>query len=181
MHGLIFVELKKFVSSGFGTDAWKDLLGKTGDEHRIYLPSRDYPDAEMVALVRAARALTGKSDSDILVAFGEFIVPDLLQMYRAHIDRKWRTPDLIENTEATIHRVVRRANQGAAPPELKVRRTSSSDVEIVYNSERRLCALARGIVRGIAKHYGERVTIDEPRCMLRGNEACSIAVHTVGA
>jgi Haem-NO-binding len=177
MHGLIFVELKKFVVAGFGADAWRDLIGKTGEEHRIYLPSRAYPDAEMLALVAAACALSGKKADDLLEAFGAFIVPDLVGMYRAHIDRKWSALDLIENTEVTMHRVVRRVNRGAAPPVLKVRRMGSSEVIITYTSERKLCALAKGIVRGIAKHYEERVTIEESSCMLRGADVCSIAVH----
>jgi predicted hydrocarbon binding protein len=177
MHGLIFVELKKFVVTGFGADAWKDLIGKTGEDHRIYLPSRTYPDAEMLALVAAACALSGRKADDLLEAFGAFIVPDLVGMYKAHIDRKWSALDLIENTEGTMHRVVRRVNRGAAPPELTVRRTGSNDAVITYTSARKLCALAKGIVRGIAKHYEERVTIEESKCMLRGADLCLIAVH----
>jgi predicted hydrocarbon binding protein len=39
-----------------------------------------------------------------------------------------------------------------------------------------MCALAKGIVKGAAKAYGERVAISESTCMLRGDEACSIRV-----
>jgi hypothetical protein len=177
MHGLIFVELKKFVVSGFGADTWRDLLDKTGEDHRIYLPSRAYPDSEIFALVAAASTLSGKKSEDLLGAFGEFLVPDLLRMYRAHIDRTWSALDLIENTESTMHRVVRRVNRGAEPPELKVLRTGPNDAVIAYASARRLCPLAKGIVRGIAKHYGERFTIAESECMLQGAASCSIAVH----
>jgi hypothetical protein len=180
MHGLMFVELKKFVVTQFGAGAWSDLIDKTGEAHRIYLPSRVYPDSEMLALVAAACTRSGKKRDDLLEAFGESIVPDLVRMYKAHINPKWGALDLIENTEATMHRVVRRVNRGAAPPELTVRRTASNGVVITYTSARKLCALARGIVRGIANHYQEPVTIDEPTCMLRGAEACSIAVHTGG-
>jgi hypothetical protein len=178
MHGLIFVELKKFVVADFGADAWRELLGKAGDNHRIYLPSRAYPDAELFALVAAASKLSGKKDDDLLEEFGGFIVPDLLQMYRAHIDREWGALDLIENTEVTMHRVVRRINRGATPPVLEVQRTGSNDVVITYTSARKLCAIAKGIVRGVAKYYEEPVTIVESTCMLRGADACSITVHT---
>ena len=178
MHGLIFVELKKFVVADFGADAWRELLGKAGDNHRISLPSRAYPDAELLALVAAASKLSGKKEDDLLEEFGGFIVPDLLQMYRAHIVREWGALDLIENTEVTMHRVVRRMNRGATPPVLQVQRTGSNDVVITYTSARKLCAIAKGIVRGIAKYYEESVTIVESTCMLRGADACSIAVHT---
>lgn len=160
MHGLIFVELKKFVGFSHGAEAWRESLDKTGDAHRIYLPSRSYPDDELIGLLGAASALTGNTRDALLEAFGEFIVPDLVQVYRAHINRTWKTLELVENTEATMHRVVRRVNRGATPPELKVERTGSNEVVVVYASARKLCALAKGILRGIGKHYDERVAIE---------------------
>lgn len=181
MHGLIFVELRKFVVAGFGAAAWGDILGKTGEDHRIYLPSRAYPDTELLALVAAACTRSGKRADDLLEAFGVFAVSDLLRMYKSHIDEKWSAIDLIENTELTMHRVVRRVNRGATPPELRVQRTGSNDVVITYSSARKLCAFAKGIVRGIAKDYDEKVTIAESTCMLRGAGACSIMVHTGGS
>ena len=40
-----------------------------------------------------------------------------------------------------------------------------------------MCAVAKGIVRGLARHYGEAVTIDEMTCMLEGGGECRIAVR----
>jgi hypothetical protein len=39
--------------------------------------------------------------------------------------------------------------------------------------------VARGIVRGAAKQYSERIHIDDQRCMLRGAPACVIAFLSV--
>jgi predicted hydrocarbon binding protein len=50
-------------------------------------------------------------------------------------------------------------------------------VVVTYTSARQLCALGRGIIRGLAREYKERVTIDEPVCMLRGADTCEIHVR----
>jgi len=49
-------------------------------------------------------------------------------------------------------------------------------VVITYTSPRKMCAVAKGIIRGVAAHYQEQVTVDEPQCMLRGDAACVLHV-----
>jgi predicted hydrocarbon binding protein len=50
-------------------------------------------------------------------------------------------------------------------------------VTLVYASPRKLCAVARGIVRGLAQHYREEVTVTEPLCMGQGQPQCQIQVR----
>ena len=42
---------------------------------------------------------------------------------------------------------------------------------------RKLCSVAKGIVRGVAAHYKEPVSITEGSCMLRGGRDCQILVR----
>ena len=78
----------------------------------------DYPDSEVLQLVTTASRITGMPVRGILMDFGEFIAPDLLQMYGGVINPAWKTLDVIENTENEIHNVVRLYNRDAHPPEL---------------------------------------------------------------
>ena len=94
------------------------------------------------------------------------------------LDAGWRTLDVIEHTEETIHKVVRTRNPGAAPPELQCARPSKDDVVITYASPRRMCAIAKGIARGLAAHYGEAVRVSESACMRKGDPQCRISVRT---
>ena len=59
MHGIIFVELKKYVQSKAAAGTWETLLATSGLPRRAYLTTEVYPDEEMVALVTAASSLTG--------------------------------------------------------------------------------------------------------------------------
>jgi hypothetical protein len=176
MHGIIFAELQKYVTARLGAGAWDELLKQAGLGGTLFLPVQEYPDGHALALVATACRITGKEPGAILEDFGEFIVPDLVKTYGSLIKPEWKTLDLIENTEDTIHRVVRARNPGARPPSLKVERPRPNEVIITYSSARRMCALAKGIVKGIAKAYKERVTMLEPSCMLLGAPACRITV-----
>ena len=76
-----------------------------------------------------------------------------------------------------MHRVVRLRTPGPKPPELRCDRESQEEVVIHYTSARRVCGIAKGIVRGLAKHYAERVLISESTCMLKGDFECPISVR----
>jgi len=177
MHGILFLELKKYVELRWGKSTWSTLLADTGFAHRTYLPVQEYPDDEMETLVQTVAKTARLTVPFVLEDFGEFMVPDLLQVYRSLVHAHWKTLDLIENTEKMIHRVVRLRNPGARPPELLAERKNPTQVAIRYRSARKMCSVAVGIVRGVAKHYGESVAIAEPRCMHAGAAECIIEVR----
>ena len=177
MHGTIFAELQKYVVSKLGDDAWTSLKSEAGIDRERYDVMETYPDAEVGALVAAASRVTGFPAEALLEDFGAFIAPDLLDMYWAAVRPEWRTLDLLENTESAIHEVVRIGQKGATPPYLRATRTAPDEVAIVYTSPRRLCPVAKGIVRGVAAHYGETVSIAEPSCMLRGDASCTLQIR----
>jgi Haem-NO-binding len=97
-------------------------------------------------------------------------------MSRYWIKPDWKTLDLIAHTEETIHHMLRNEGSQTNPPRLQCRRASPDAVVVTYDSPRKMCTLAKGIIKGIAKHYGERVTIGEPTCMLKGEIACELIV-----
>lgn len=179
MHGVIFVEMEKYVDTKFGGDTWNTLLASAGLGAKAYSGTKTYPDEEVIALVSTASKMTGIPIPAILEDFGEFIVPDLAKTYKVLIRPRWKTLDLLENTESIMHRMVRAAYRGATPPILKSSRVSPNEVVITYGSQRKMCALAKGIVKGIAALYAEQVTLTETTCMLKGDHTCTLRISTV--
>jgi predicted hydrocarbon binding protein len=177
MHGMIFAELEKYVEARHGAQVWEQLLEKAGLRSRVYLPVSEYADSEIVKLVMTAAEMTNKESDVIFEDFGQFIAPDLMSMYKAVVDPKWKTLDVIEHTEEAIHRVVRMKNPGARPPELWATRTSPKELVLRYSSERKMCALAKGIAKGVAQYYGERISIQETHCMRTGSSSCGIVIR----
>ena len=179
MHGIIHTELKGFVTSVMGIDGWRQVASIAGVGETEYVSRQSYPDGDVVAIVDAASVLSGEPVPTLLRAFGTYLAPTLLSVYRPYVKSQWRTLDLIEHTEATMHKAVRLRDPGAAPPMLNVQRVSANEVLVDYHSTRRLCQVAEGIASGVAVHYGETIEVSQSECMLRGDARCAISVKAV--
>lgn len=163
MHGIIHAELKKYVETRHGANAWQACLKAAGLEDRTYVSLSAYPDSEAVAIVTAASQLTNTPAEAILEDFGTFITPDLLAIYSALIKPEWKTYEMLLRTEETIHRIVRLKNPGAQPPQLRFESTGPNKLRLLYSSPRGMAAVAKGIIRGVAAHYGEAVDISDQK------------------
>jgi predicted Ser/Thr protein kinase len=179
MHGLIFLQFQRFAQKKACTTDWERVLREAQLPIKSYSPARAYPDEEMLALVGAASRLFNMPAGAVLETFGEFVAPELIRLYGKFIEPEWKTLDLIENTEKLIHTAVRVGNPAAQPPVLNCIRSTQDELQIVYSSDRQLCRVAKGIVKGVARHYGETVLITDDACMLRGDPFCALQVTRV--
>jgi hypothetical protein len=110
MHGIVFAELRNYAETNYGKGSWDALLRNAGLQGKVYLQVREYPDAELAALAVAASSVTGWLVAEVLQDFGEFITPALLNMFGHLMLAEWRTIDVIDHTEGTVHTVVRVRN-----------------------------------------------------------------------
>jgi len=180
VHGLIFFYLQKFADvAAAGSTSWQGIRSSVTTTASKFLPSGTYPDADAVAILSTIAETTGRPLPTILEEFGQFLAPHLVKVAGQVVDPEWRTLDLIEHTEAIIHAMIRTTTPGAAPPVLETVRQSPNELHLVYNSARRLCPLASGLMRGIAAHYGETIRIEEPSCLLRGDPFCSFVIEQI--
>jgi hypothetical protein len=91
MHGIILAEMKEFVDSTFGADAWADLLDGSGLGSQSYDVTQSYADDHVRKIVAAASRRSGLSMNAILERFGEFIAPHLLAIYPLLVSPDWKT------------------------------------------------------------------------------------------
>ncbi|KAB1186627.1 MULTISPECIES: heme NO-binding domain-containing protein [Haloferax] len=178
MHGIVLNQLKSFVVETYDRDTWATLQQEAGLPGKLYVPVTEYPDEDVLALVETASELTEIPIPDLLEAFGEFLVPPLLETYGVHVDKDWTGLELIANVERYIH-IALRAKQVSTytPPELESGWRDNNTVSLVYQSDRQLCHLARGIITGVGDHFDEPFEIEEPVCMHEGDEYCELLVR----
>jgi predicted hydrocarbon binding protein len=178
MQGIMFIELSRFIDDRLGSGEWEKALMATGLSEREYNPRSPGPDEEFIALVTTVADTAGQPVQTILEAFGEFVAPDLLGgLYGLLLNDDWDLLDFLEHTEGSIHTVVRARDPAAEPPRLRIVRPGPNEVFILYDSPRRMCSVAKGIIRGASKHFEEPVEILESRCMLAGAARCEITVR----
>lgn len=177
MHGIVFAQLRNYVSIRLGRERWSQIVEAAGLDQLVFLPNASYPDSEMTRLLATLSEQLAQPVNEVVQDFGMYLATPLLGIYGPLLDAQWRTLDLLEHTEKTIHTVIRMQRPNAAPPRLEIERNGPETVTIVYTSARRLCALAEGIIRGVADHYRETVDIEQTSCMHRGDPACVIKVR----
>ena len=150
MHGVIHVNLREFALKQVGEDGWEAIRREARLGDTRYVTSLRYPDDEVPAVFLALARRTGEGVGDLVGHFGECLAGALMDRYRVFVEPSWRTLDLIEHTETVIHRAVRVNEPTAGPPRLSTKRVSEDEVRVIYTSDRQLCALGKGIIRGVA-------------------------------
>lgn len=161
MHGIIHEEYKKYIEVRHGVDMYRAVLERSGLGNKFFMPVGSYDDEEFNALVEATQQLTGATYHEILEDFGEFITPDLIDMYSSLVDPTWKTVDFLTYAEERVHPVVRLRNPGSKPPVLKFTRLGPDELHFHYDSPRHMSAIARGIMKGVANHYHQVLNITE--------------------
>jgi len=182
MHGIMFAELQRHVETTLGPDVWDSLLVEAEIPTKIYLPVTSYPDEEFFKLIGAAAARAGHDAQNFIEALGEAMTPGLITTYSALVNPAWKTLDFIENTGTVVHTIVKRNDANVNPPDLVSIRVSPTELLVSYASERKMCRLARGLIRGVANHYHEKILLVEEACMLADPPApkCTFRITVSG-
>jgi Haem-NO-binding len=173
MYGVIFDMLRSYVIERHGgRPTWDALLDQAGIGYKVYFPVAQYPDEEMVNLATTASKMLNLPVTAVLEDFGTFVGPSLVTYYDMFVRPEWRTFDVLENASAKIHDAIHRHNPRRNPPELRTTRVDANRMKLTYQSERKLCFVAKGIILGLAHKYGERIDVRETQCMHSGAERC---------
>jgi hypothetical protein len=143
-----------------------------------YLISTAYPDEDLRRLVDVAATHTRRDADEILFGLGVFTGETTFpRLYPAFFAAAPSACEFLLEVEVRIHELVRETIPGAAPPHLAIAPLGEEGVSITYDSPRRLCVFLRGVAEGTASYYGQHADLDEPTCMLRGDEACRVDVR----
>jgi hypothetical protein len=177
MHGTILILLKRYVQTQYDHSTWLKLMKLADLENLEFDHKTVYPDDHVYALVGQAAEMIGIPAGELHEKFGEYLVPDLMFMYQKYVQPEWKTLDMIEHTELSVHKQVRREHPENSPPVLNVRRLSENELIIDYVSPRRMSGLAVGIVRGLATHFDEGDRIDVMPTTSEDGERVSIHVR----
>jgi hypothetical protein len=176
MKGIVFNLLEEAVVRQYGEDTWDDLLEAAGLDG-AYTSLGSYPDQQLTDLVAAASAATGTDPQSIVRWFGREAMPALAAAYPGFFLPHRDIGSFLNALNEIIHPEVRKLYPGADVPTFGFSTAPDGTITMRYGSPRRLCAFAEGLIEGAATQFGQVVTIDQPRCMLRGDELCTIEIR----
>jgi hypothetical protein len=156
VKGIILNLLERVVVDELGEVAWDAVLGEVGVPG-AYTALGNYADDEVVALLAAVAARTGRTLPEALRWFGRRSLPMLAERYPVFFG-----PDdpvgFVLTLDDVIHTEVKKLYPGAAPPRLAFRDVDRTGpvrtVTIDYRSRRAMSDLAIGFLEGTADRYG---------------------------
>ncbi|MFD3002842.1 heme NO-binding domain-containing protein [Pontibacter toksunensis] len=158
MHGSIFVFLKRFVEYRHNYNTWVDILEREGLQSRIAAPyqmNEVYPISELLTIMLAASQKQGIRYDVFQESFGEFLVPDLLLVFKRFVHPSWRTYQMLQHIGSHMHGGIRKENDKTNPPPLHVTAVGKNILIIDYHSRRRMSGFAIGIIKGLAGYFDE--------------------------
>lgn len=172
MHGLIFASLRDYTSLRLGEERTVELWSD-----RVFGLDEAYDDEWFVAQLERLVTATGEPLDEIQRGFGSFAAQETFaKLYPSYYEESGDTFTFLLGIEDRIHELVRATIPGAYPPQLHVQQLQDLGVLVSYTSERMLCSLLEGLVRGTAEHYGDEVVVQEIQCMHRGDPGCVFTV-----
>lgn len=177
MKGVVFNIVEDVVDETLPANTWDDAIESAG-VHGAYTSLGSYPDEDLVRVVGALSAATGLPPADVLRHAGRHGFAHLASRHPDLLDGLDDLPALLTHLDDVIHPEVLKLYPDARTPTFRAERPDDDTVELHYESQRHLCALAEGLVAGAADHYATTVEITQPTCVLRGDDACVIRVRT---
>ncbi|MDX1420723.1 MAG: heme NO-binding domain-containing protein [Rubricoccaceae bacterium] len=171
MKGIIFNVVEEIVHRAHGEAAWDELLLDAG-VGGAYTSLGSYPDADLYRIVEAASARLGMPPADVLRWIGREGISRFHDRYPELFEAHPDTRSFVLSLNGIIHPEVRKLYPGADVPDFAFDASTPGVLHMTYDSPRRLCAFAEGLIEGAALHYGEAVEFRQPACMHRGDPAC---------
>lgn len=178
MIGLIQKVLCDVVEARKGPEAVKAMLVSAGiPPDRQFRIHEDYPQEETSRLIAAAPAALGVSAGELMDIYADDFIKLALKMFPRWFQMAKNSREFIE-IQPTIHNtfsssVADPVQKKAVNDKHRIERRGDTIVT-AYRSPHRLCALYRSLAHRVARHYGDRIEIEETRCMHRGDDACEM-------
>lgn len=180
MKGVVFIALNDFVEQRFGIASWESILEAVKPDSRgIYTSVQNYDDAEMLALVHTMCHQLQLTRAHALRTFGEYLFGTLNTRYPLFSHLEPSLFGFLASVERIVHTEVKKLYPDATLPLLRPINQSDTMIELRYESERKMCELAEGLIQGAADHYGVAIKISQSRCYHLGDDHCQIKVEQV--
>ena len=173
MKGIVFNLLQQSVSAQYGEDTWDALLDAAGLDG-AYTALGTYEDSEALKLVGAASNALNVGPDDVLRWFGKTALPLLAQAYPVFFEGHTSTRSFLLTLNEIIHPEVRKLYPGADVPTFDFDTSDPDGLTIGYQSARKFCSFAEGLIEGAAGHFEQKVSMSQPSCMLHGDDKCLI-------
>lgn len=173
MKGIIFNLLEGFVTQNAGKEKYEKIVSSCSLQTKDpFVGPGTYPDSDFMAIVQAAAKELALPLPAVVRSFGMFAFPVLAKKFPQFVENYSHPKPFLKTIHSVIHVEVNKLYEGASTPIFSWKDTGPSSMILEYQSKRKLCAFAEGLLDGVGKYFNVPIQIKQDKCMLNGEKSC---------
>lgn len=178
MKGIVFTTFNEMIEDEMGITVWERILKEVNpDSLGIYTAIEDYDDQELFDLVTKLSEITNISVNDLVQYYGNYLFSVLIKKYPMFVENTDDYFQFLESIDGVIHKEVEKLYINPNLPKLTCKKIDESTLHMKYESPRKLCHLAEGLIKGAAAHYSENYFLTHSNCMHDGHDYCEFIIR----
>ena len=171
MKGIVFTEFLDMVEEKFGYDIVDHILTSSDlQSGGIYTAVGTYHHSEIVQLLTNLSIKTELDPGLLLKTFGEYLFDTFLAQYPQFFSAHDRAFKFLESIDSHIHVEVKKLYPEATLPKFTTIQNEEGKLIMIYQSERKMAALAEGLIEKSMAHYNEEGKIEIENITEDGSE-----------
>ena len=174
MMGIIVQQLKNFIETQ-GKDKLDKILERSGFKDIEIKPEEIYPESDFQKLVSATVEVLGIDANTAQIEFAKYVFPVLKEEFPGYFQTAKDTKTFLKRVPR-IHLDLPSTMGSSAETVEKLKVIKDEPLTFYYKSPNKLCAFMKQMIKLSAEHYGQKATIEEAKCMLRGDDHCEVSV-----
>jgi hypothetical protein len=171
MKGIVFTEFLDMVEHEFGYEVVDHIIESSElDSDGVYTSVGTYPHSEIVQLLMNLSSKVSVEPELLLNAFGKYLFDTFLKGYPQFFSSVDNAFDFLKSIDNHIHVEVLKLYPDATLPQFNSFVEDESKMRMVYKSERKMAALAAGLMEKSIEHYNQKATITTKNLKEDGSE-----------
>ncbi len=178
MQGVVYTALADMVIEQLGLPVWEQILDAAAlPSQGAYTAGARYDDAELAQLVTLLSQHTGIAPPDLVRSFGTYLFSQLYATLPPQLQSCQNLREFLLKIDSTIHKEVKRVYPDSYLPSFKYDDSKPSELIMYYQSRRKMCFAAEGLIQGAARQFNTDIQLSHPVCMHQGADCCTLIVH----
>ena len=175
MLGLVYTTLADMIEENYGLATWNRYVREAEiPNNGAFTYGALYPDTQMTRLIEVIEKDLNAPRSDILRNYGHYMFGAIKNTYIDLIAPYKSAKEFLLHVEGHIHQTVAQIHQHAAMPIFEYIDPGENQLIMLYRSDRKMCYVAEGMIKGVCDHYNTEVDITHPVCLLEGDDHCRL-------
>ena len=157
MQGIIFTELKRFVTVTCGEQAWTAVLAEARLTSTPFSDDKTFPHVRADEIIGALARMTGIRREKAYEAFGEFVMPKLMPQFQTALERGMSAEDFVVRLDKLLAKTVFAGE--SVPPMLAVEQVRPGEFRLTHEADEGFANLFVGVLRAIGTHFGRQILV----------------------